>query len=263
MKKINLFFKGILIGLGKIIPGVSGSVIAISLGLYENIIDSISTIYKNTKEKIKFLLPIFIGIAISIILGSRIILYFLNKCYFITMMFFIGLMSGGINPIFKQIKDKQSKKNIMIMIIPIIFFLILDILIKKVNIEIKFNYISIFLLGIVEAIASLVPGISGSAIMMMLGVYDKILLILTSYAYIDKIIFFILGIVIGVIIISKLINYYLTNYKVESYYAIFSFCIFSIFIVFKNLLEIDLTFSNLLSGLILCYIGYLITSKMN
>jgi putative membrane protein len=263
MEKINLFFKGLLIGIGKIIPGVSGSVIAISLGVYESIISFISTIYKDTKSKINFLLPLFIGIFISIILGSNIILYLLNNYYFITMMFFIGLMSGGINPIFNEIKNKQTTKNIIIMIIPIIFFLILDIILKQVNIEIKFNYINIFILGVIEAITSIIPGISGTAIMMMLGVYNNVLIMFTSITYIDKLVVFILGIIIGVILISKVINYYLTNHKTETYYAIFSFCIFSLFIIFRNLLEIDLTFMNLLLGSMLTYIGYLITSKMN
>ena len=170
MKKINLFLKGILIGLGKIIPGVSGSVIAISLGLYEDIINSLSTIFKNTKEKIKYLLPIFFGISISIILGSKIILYLLDKYYFITMMFFIGLMSGGIKPIYKEIKDKQTAKNIIIMIIPIVLLLILDILVNKINIQITYNYITIFILGIIESITSIVPGISARA-----KIYERVL----------------------------------------------------------------------------------------
>ena len=261
MKKINLFFKGILIGIGKIIPGVSGSVLAITLGLYEDIIKSLSRIFKI--RSISFLFPIFLGIIISIILGSKVILYFLNKYYFITMMFFIGLMSGGIKPIYKEIKDKQNKKNIIIMTIPIILFLVLDIVIKNINIKVEFNYLNIFFLGVIEAITSIVPGISGSAIMMMFGVYNNILLMFTSISYIDKLIIFIIGIIIGIIFTSKIINYYLSNYKVETYYCIFSFCIFSIFIVFRNIIEVDLSFVNLLLGFLFTLTGYLITSKMN
>ena len=137
MENVKLFFKGIMIGIGKIIPGVSGSVIAMSLGIYEKIINYLSSIFRNTREKIKYLLPVFVGISLPIILGSRIILYFLNNYYFVTMMFFIGLMSGGIKPIFNEIKDKQSKKNIFIMTIPIVVFLILDIILKKTRVTIE------------------------------------------------------------------------------------------------------------------------------
>lgn len=261
MKKINLFFKGLLIGLGKIIPGVSGSVIAITLGLYEDIIKSLSKVFK--KESINFLYPIFLGIFIAILLTSKIILYFLNKYYFITMMFFIGLMSGGIKPIFKEIKDKQSKKNIIIMTIPIILFLVLDILTKNTNIKMEFNYINIFLLGIVEAITSIIPGISGSAIMMMLGVYNNILVMFSSIFYIDKLLIFIIGIIIGVVVASKILNYCLSNHRIESYYCIFSFCIFSIFIIFRNVIENNFNITSLILGSLFTFIGYLITSKTN
>lgn len=262
MEKIKLFFKGIMIGIGKIIPGVSGSVIAMSLGIYENIINSLSNLFKNTKEKIKYLLPIFIGILIPIILGSKLILYLLTKYYFLTMMFFIGLMSGGIKPIFKEIKDKQSRRNIIIMTIPIIIFLIFDVLFKKANININYNNINCIFLGIIEALSSIIPGVSGTAIMMMLGVYDKVLLTFSSTLYIDKLLFFIIGIILGILLISKVINYCLTNYKIETYYCIFSFSIFSIFIIFRNVLESELSFLNLLFGSILVYLGYLFTSKM-
>ena len=262
MENVKLFFKGIMIGIGKIIPGVSGSVIAMSLGIYEKIINYLSSIFRNAKEKIKYLLPVFVGISLPIILGSRIILYFLNNYYFVTMMFFIGLMSGGIKPIFNEIKDKQSKKNIFIMTIPIVVFLILDIILKKTRVTIEYNYINCIFLGIIEALSSLVPGVSGTAIMMMLGVYDKVLLTVSSIFYIDKFLFFILGIILGILLISKTINYYLNNYKTETYYCIFSFCIFSVFIIFRSVLETELTFINFLLGSFLAYVGYLFTSKM-
>ena len=207
MENINLFFKGVLIGIGKIIPGVSGSVIAISLGIYDNIIYCLSTILKSTIRNIKYLLPIFLGILLPIILGSRLILYLLNKYYFVTMMFFIGLMSGGIKPIFNEIKNKQNTRNIIIMTIPIILFLILDIILKTVNITIEYNSINCVFLGVVEAISSIVPGVSGTALMMMLGVYDKVLLMISSTQYIDKLLYFVIGIILGVLLISKVLEF--------------------------------------------------------
>ena len=88
---INLL-KGIVIGIGKIIPGVSGAVIAISLGVYEKGLEAITKI---NKENIKFLINIGSGIVISIILFSKLILYFMNNYYLPTMLLFIGLIIGG------------------------------------------------------------------------------------------------------------------------------------------------------------------------
>ena len=78
-----LILKGIVIGIGKIIPGVSGSMLAISMGIYQQMLDSINNFFKNTKENFKFLFKIGLGVIISIIFFSNIILKCLNKYYLI------------------------------------------------------------------------------------------------------------------------------------------------------------------------------------
>ena len=77
-----LFFKGLLVGLGKILPGVSGSLMAISMNVYEPLLSSISDIFKKPKESIKFLFPMLSGIVLSIILFSKILKILINKYYF-------------------------------------------------------------------------------------------------------------------------------------------------------------------------------------
>ena len=99
-----LFIKGLIIGIGKIIPGVSGLVIAISFGLYEKGIDAINNYFGNVKENTKFLLVLGSGILLSIILMSNLIKILLNKYYFLTMLLFIGLISGGIPSLFSKNK---------------------------------------------------------------------------------------------------------------------------------------------------------------
>ena len=78
-----LFIKGIIIGIGKIIPGVSGSMLAISMGIYEQLVNSVNNLFKDFKKNIKFLAKIGFGIAISIILFSNIILKCLDSYYII------------------------------------------------------------------------------------------------------------------------------------------------------------------------------------
>ena len=94
-----LILKGIIIGIGKIIPGVSGSMLAISMGIYQRLIDSINNFFKDTKNNFKFLLKIGIGIIIAIVFFSKLITSCLNKYYLITMFFFIGLIIGSLNDI--------------------------------------------------------------------------------------------------------------------------------------------------------------------
>ena len=91
-----LIIKGIIIGIGKIIPGVSGSLLAISLGIYEKAIESMINIFKKPQENILFLGKIVLGILIYIIFFSKLILYSLNNYYLYTIIFFIVLMMVNI-----------------------------------------------------------------------------------------------------------------------------------------------------------------------
>ena len=91
-----LLFKGIIIGIGKIIPGVSGSMLAVSMGLYENLIYSVNNFFDNPKKNFFFLTKLAIGVLIGIVLFSNIIKYFLEEYYIYTMTLFIGLILGGI-----------------------------------------------------------------------------------------------------------------------------------------------------------------------
>ena len=105
MKEIfGLFIKGLIIGIGQIIPGVSGGMLAISLGLYEKGINAISNFFSNVKENLKFLVPIALGIITSILYISKVIKYFLSAYYLPTMLLFIGLIVGGVPPLIDKIK---------------------------------------------------------------------------------------------------------------------------------------------------------------
>lgn len=165
-----LIIKGMIIGLGKIIPGVSGSMLAISLGVYEELIESLNNILKFTKLNIKFLIKIIVGILISIIFFSNIINNLLNRYYFITMLFFVGLIIGG----FTDIKGNISSKNSKVIIISFLIALILGIIGLNNDVNIKSStlfFIYFLFIGIVDAFNTVIPGISGTATLMMLGAY--------------------------------------------------------------------------------------------
>ena len=117
--------KGLLIGIGKIIPGVSGSVIAISLGVYNRLLNNLSNIKKINKKECVFLFEIGIGIIISIILFSKIILLLLNKYYFYTMFIFLGLIVGGTKEIYDKTKEKKEIRFLFVFLIPILFLYII------------------------------------------------------------------------------------------------------------------------------------------
>lgn len=262
MDNIKMFSKGLLIGIGKIIPGVSGSMIAISLGLYEKMIDSLSNIFKDFKNNFLFLFKIGIGIMTSIILISKVLIYTLNNYYFPTMLLFIGLIVGGFPTIISIAKKSVNIKNVIILVIPFIIFLILDILTNNVSINVKLTPINAIWVGIIEAISMIVPGISGTAIMIMIGVYDEILLMFSNFNYIYILIFFILGVTIGIFSLCKIINYILNKYNISCYYAIIGFVVSSITIMLKQTFCAVTSYDQIIVGLILFGIGAFISYKI-
>ena len=117
MKAILLLLKGFIMGIANIIPGVSGGTLAIILGIYEKLINILSCLWKNIKENLKFLIPLFLGMGIAIILGSYVIDWGLTNFPIATTMFFIGLVIGGIPFIYAKVHKKYSIVNVCIFII--------------------------------------------------------------------------------------------------------------------------------------------------
>ena len=118
MKHIVLGIKGFFIGLANIIPGVSGGTLAITLGIYEQLIGCISHIFKNLKENIKFLLPIGIGAVLSIVTLSHAISFSLENYVLPTILFFIGAILGGLPMLINKVSGYKLKiSNIIIFII--------------------------------------------------------------------------------------------------------------------------------------------------
>lgn len=236
---MNLFLilKGFIVGLGKIIPGVSGSMLAMTLGIYENVLEAITNFFANPKKHSKLLLNFGIGVFLAIIIFSKIILFLLTNYYYETMYLFLGLILGTLIPFSKNLK--LNLKNILIFFIffSLMFLMTyLDTSTKFIFTGSLFNYLYIILLGIIDAFTSIVPGISGTAIFMMLGVYEFVLGILAS-PFSILFILYLLGMVFGIVVICYIMNYLLKNRKEETHSIIFAFMVGSILILFLDLLK--------------------------
>ena len=251
--------KGFIIGLGKIIPGVSGSLLAISFNVYEKCIDIISNLSKELKYNIKFLFLLCLGIILGIVFGSKIIYIFLNNYYVLTMCLFIGLIGGTIVNIFNKVKiDKRG--DYYYIIIPFIIIYLFSLL-QKGNISIDNNlsgYLFVILLGFLDALTMIIPGISGTALFMIIGVYEFILL-LFSNPFSIFIIFFIIGLIIGIILVSKLMNYCFKNYYKQIYLIIIGLTISSLVVLLKNTFSVEFTVLEFLFGILLICFGIIIS----
>ena len=197
---IIIFLKGFIVGFAKLMPGISGSALAITLGCYNQIIDSIANFYKFNRKNYLFCLNFGLGFLLAIFTSSRLIVYLLNECYLLIILLFAILIASEI------VSKVNSKNFIKLLFISLIFIFLSIFLFKflKINIAVKMNFKNLFLIGILESISMMIPGISGSAILLSLGVYDKIMLSLTRIDMINILIPFILGTGVGLFLICKI-----------------------------------------------------------
>ena len=254
----NLIY-GIIIGIGFIIPGVSGGVIATILGIYEIIINKINNIFNDFKNNIIYLLPILIGVILSIFLFSKIILYLINNKLIFISYVFIGLILGCIPFLIKEIKKKTNKS---ISFIPFLISLIVGILlfiIQKNNIPTSNNpsLFQIIIGGILYSFGKIVPGISSTSLLIFIGIYNYLLNIIAnpSISNLLLLIPFIISFLISSVIILKLIEYLLNNYFRYTYSSIIGFVISSILFIYPNTISIYY--------LLVCILSFIISNSLS
>ncbi len=272
MLDFKLILKGMLIGLAKIIPGVSGSLLAVSLGIYHIGIEAVSHPFRNVKYNLWFLGNVGIGILFSIVLCSNIVAFFLAKYSFFTIILFIGFIVGTFPQLMRE-THIHTRYDILI-IVTIALFLFIVSSFRSTSDFVYQNSVShnilVILFGFIDAATMVIPGISGTAIFLLLGCYPFILGLfasLTSFHSIISMIFplllFVSGLVLGVVIVSKLMGYALRFYKKQTYLCIFGFAFSSILLLCIDLFSFEFRVSSISLGIILFIFGYKVSSHLN
>lgn len=258
---MRIFIKGLIIGLGKIIPGVSGALLAINFNVYEPTIKAINNFFDNPKENLKLLVPLVLGIIIAIIFGSRLLLHLLNSNKYRTLMFFSGLIIGGTYRFRKNIKYNYKH----IVIITFIIFLLLSLLNINNIYQLKHNYqdnLIFFLGGIIEIFASIVPGISATSLLMIIGIYENVLTIISNISNLSYVseninlyLSYGLGMFISFVVNIKLINYLLKKQPKLTYSIILGLSLSSIIILLILTFKTSYTLGELIIGIVLMITG--------
>ena len=252
---ITLFFKGIFMGIADAMPGISGGTIALLLGIYEELIESISELkislfsklinkgFNSFWEKLNgnFLLVLVSGIGISLISFVKISASFLESFPLFIWSFFLGLIFATVYVIYKLI-NQWHNLNFFFLIISIIFSIFLSSFSAYDTNEISLLYI--LFSGIIASSAMILPGISGSLILVILGVYAYLIKALDNLELI--IIFtFISGAIIGLLGFSKILKYLFNNHRDATYTIMLGLVIGSI----ENVWPWNKSFSTELSNL--------------
>ena len=216
-----LFLKGMAMGISDLIPGISGGTIALLLGIYKDFISSLKSInYKsfiylvrldfkklNNQLNLCFLLPVFFGILLSIFIFSSLISFLLLDYKVLLFSFFFGLIFFSSIRLISSLKPTSTLDFLTVfvgLVIGLSFFFVSSLSISN-------SIFSIFLAGFIAISAMLLPGISGSYILLILGKYEFMLDSIYSFYWINILIFS-LGAITGILSFSKMIHYLLKNY---------------------------------------------------
>lgn len=232
MKIIFDVLRGMVIGLANIIPGVSGGTMMVSMGIYDTIIGCVNNLFKNFKKSILTLLPYAIGMVAAIVALASLIKYCLADFPLPTNCLFIGLILGGLPAILGRIKGKKKGAAGAIAFAAAFALIILLEMFghgEGAQADVSFGFVQVIMLFIVGVIASatmIIPGVSGSMMLMLLGYYNPILTTIEStvvalvsldmgalLSCAGVLAPFGLGIVAGIFGVAKLIEYLLKRWE--------------------------------------------------
>lgn len=272
--KITLFLKGIVMGIANIIPGISGGTLALTLGIYEKLIDIISHFTKNIKENIKFIILLGSGIVLSILLFSNIISYCLENYRFPTILFFIGIIIGGLPLLLKKVKGTSNISNYIIFSITFMIIMIMTFAsVKDNNISLSVinigTIIGLFISGVISATTMILPGISGSFMLMLFGYYTPIVNTISDLSKLNNILhnliilgFLGMGILVGIFASAKAIEALLKKYEIKTYYGILGFVVASIISIFITSISNTINAIQIIVGIIFMILGIILGKVM-
>ena len=283
MKKVFiLFLKGFVMGIANIIPGVSGGTLALIMGIYEDFIGAISHFFSNFKKNILFLLPVVLGMGAAILSMSSVISYSYKHVPIATTLFFVGLVIGGLPLLTNKLKNsKGNKKSIINYIVflltfsLVIFMALADTIFKGLG-EVSFTNLSalklilLLIVGVIAAGTMVIPGVSGSLVLMLLGYYYPIIDTIKEFVHMHNLVtnftvlsVFGIGILVGIVLISKLFEYLFKKQETKTYFGVLGFIYASIIAIPYSALhnvhikfsitEIALSIILFIGGLVIAY----------
>lgn len=231
---------GAIIGIANIIPGVSGGTMAVILNIYDELISAVSNFTKAFKKSLMLLIPIGLGAGAGIILFSKLIGYLLETHPMPVNFFFMGLIIGSVPMIYKRATVKEFK---VVSLIPFVIAMAImvgmsflskdeaavDTLITTITLG---TAIKLIVCGAIAAACTILPGVSGSLILVVLGVYTSVLNAISTFNI--PVLFFVgIGVLIGLLGGAKLIDICLRTNEQLTFFAILGLVVGSVVPVFK------------------------------
>ncbi|MDV7720075.1 DUF368 domain-containing protein [Pediococcus ethanolidurans] len=257
--------KGFFIGIALVIPGLSGSMFAVVVGLYERMVEAISTFRKQPLKNIKFLLPIMIGAVIGILASTKLVLWLCEQFPVMSYGFFIGLVIGVLPFVYKKVSfQKFNFFDAILAILGFVFIMFvshqgtegLSDFVAMSQLRTLSDWGVIAFAGFFAISMMMIPGISGAVMLMMVNQYgtiynsvakllDTVMFLLVgkfdqakqAFSSVIILLPFIIGAVLGVILMAKVLNYLLHKYAHQVYCAVFGIVVAGIWILMELALQ--------------------------
>lgn len=233
-----IMLKGFIIGSSMSVPGVSGGTMAILLGIYDKLIGSISNFLKDLKGNIIFLMKFCIGAGVGLCSLAFVIKWLLGAFPFYVSFFFLGAVIGGIPALYKKTKESPLKVSSGIYFLVGLAIVISIGFLPVGNFSITSgtgvaHFLMLLVTGIIIALALVLPGISTSHMLLVLGMYDSMLLAITEF---DVVYIGILGIstLIGIFLITKPLEFVMNKFPHQTYCMIIGFVLGSTSEIFRD-----------------------------
>lgn len=278
---IKNILKGMVIGLANIIPGVSGGTMAVSMGIYDKLIHCITHLFKEFKKSVLFLLPIFIGAGLALVALPFVIEKMFSSFPLQTNFLFIGLIIGGLPAIWGKVKGNRIGAGHIIVFL--VFFAIVAGMAalgetegNSVALDTGFlSMVKLFFVGIIAAATMVIPGVSGSMMLLLMGYYHPILELITTFIR-SLIVFDIhgitrglsllvpagIGVVLGIFGIAKLVEIVFEKYPLYAYSAIIGLIIASPVAILLTAAMPALSVVNVLTSIVTLAVGTVIAMKL-
>lgn len=278
---IKNVLKGMLIGIANIIPGVSGGTMAVSMGIYDRLIRCISHPFEDFKNNVLFLIPIAIGMGLSIIASAFGIDYLFETFPLQTNLLFIGLILGSMPAIYGKVKGVTLRTGHILAAV-LFFAVVVGMAMLNgaggsyVQIGVSFlDIVKLFFIGVIASATMVIPGVSGSMMLLILGYYNPILDTIklffqavmgldfnNLFATMFILVPFGIGVLAGMVGIAKGIEVIFAKFPIYAYWSIIGLLFASpIAILLVGTIN-NITLLSMLTGIIALSAGLVISKKL-
>ena len=278
---IKNILKGMVIGIANVIPGVSGGTMMVAMGIYDKLIHCITHLFSELKKNVLFLAPIAVGMALAIVGSSFTIEKMFEVFPFQTSLLFVGLVVGGLPAMWKNVKGKSIKLGHIITCVLFLALVVGMALLGETEgdaTELTFslvNAVKLFFVGVIAAATMVIPGVSGSMVLLLIGYYNPILSAINAFiragvsmdipgimAGVGVLAPFGIGMVIGIFAIAKLIEIIFEKFPLYAYWGIIGLIVASPFGILAVGSFGTITIISILTGIAALVIGCVIAMKL-